>query len=148
MPNSAVLRLVTVEGEGLRFEAATESGHVAVLDSGPGRIATSPIELLLISLAGCHAMDVISILRKKQQRVTAYTVHIRGDRRTEHPKSFTSIEIVHRVTGHDLEASAVAHAIELSRTKYCSVTASLDPAIVVRNTFEIVADTTNAGRTA
>ena len=77
-------------------------------------------------------------LRKQRQQVTGYELDIRGDRRQEHPKSFIRIEIVHRFTGRDLDPDAIAHAIDLSHTKYCSVQASLDPAIEVTNRFEIV----------
>src|SRR5262245_63770843 len=108
MPNSAKLTLVTVDGDGLRFDALTGSGHRAVIDSGAGSIAPSPVEMLLVSLAGCQAMDVISILRKKRQQVTAYDVDVAGERRDQHPRSFTRIEIVHRLTGHDLSREAVA----------------------------------------
>src|SRR5438128_357669 len=137
MPNTAKLTLVSVDGEGLQFAASTGSGQSTVIDSGSGMVAPSPIELLLVALATCHGMDVISILRKKRQRVTGYTIDIRGERRAEHPKAFTSIEIMHRFSGHDLSAEAIVRAIELSHDKYCSVQASLDPAIQVTNRFEI-----------
>jgi putative redox protein len=139
MSNTAKLTLVTVDGERLRFDATAGSGQATVVDSGPGMVAPSPVEMLLVSLAGCTAMDVISILRKKRQRVARYDVEIRGERRPEHPKAFTHIEIVHRLHGHELSDEAIAHAIDLSHTKYCSVQASLDPAIVVVNRHEIVA---------
>ncbi len=138
MPNTAKLTLETVEGEGLRFGVATGSGQTTRVDSGAGMIAPNPVEMLLVSLAACHAMDVISILRKKRQRVTAYEVEARGDRREDHPKRYTNIEIVHRLTGHDLAPEAIAHAIELSHTRYCSVQACLSPEIAVTNRFEIV----------
>ena len=139
MANSANLRLVTVAGEGLRFGVTTGSGQSTVIDSGTGMIAPSPVEMLLVALASCTAMDVISILRKKRQQVTAYEIAIRGERRPEHPRSYTHIEIGHHFTGHDLSPEAIAHAIDLSHHRYCSVQASLDPAIEVTNRFEIVA---------
>jgi len=138
MPNTAKLTLVTIEGEGLRFSATTGSQQSTLLDSGAGMIAPSPVEMLLVSLAACHAMDVISILRKKRQRVTAYELDARGDRCEDHPKRYTNIEIVHRLTGHDLAPEAIARAIELSHTRYCSVQACLSPEITVTNRFEIV----------
>ncbi len=138
MANTARLTLVTVEGEGLRFDVSTGRGQRMVIDSGPGSIAVSPVDALLVALAGCHAMDVISILRKKRQQVMAYELEVSGVRRDQHPRSFTRIEIVHRLTGRDLSREAVARAIELSHTKYCSVTASLDPAIDITNRFELV----------
>jgi len=112
-------------------------GKNATLDSGAGSVAPDPVETLLAALGGCHAMDIISILRKKRQHVTAYRVDVTGERRTEHPRSFTRIEMVHRLKGHDLSPGAIAEAIRLSETKYCSVRFSLDPAIAVVNRFEI-----------
>ena len=137
MANSATLTLVEPSGDGLRFDCLAGSGKSSSIDSGPQMIAPSPVEALLIALAGCTAMDVIAILRKKRQQVTAYTVDIQGERRTEHPKGYTSIQLMHRFRGRALDAGAIAHAIELSHTKYCSVQASLDPAIPVVNEFEI-----------
>ena len=141
MANTAKLTLMTPEGEGLRFSASTGSGQQTVVDSGKGKVAPSPVEMLLVALGSCHAMDVISILRKQRQQVTAYEVDVRGDRRDEHPRSFTRIEIVHRLTGNQLSPEAIQRAIDLSHAKYCSVHASLDPAIAVTNRFEIVAAT-------
>ena len=83
------------------------------------------MELLLIALGGCTGADVVSILEKKRQRVTAYEIEVRGERRAEHPRIYTSIEVVHRIRGHKVDPKAVAHAIELSETKYCSVSAML-----------------------
>src|SRR5215813_1849467 len=88
--------------EGLRFDVLTDSRFASVLDSGKDRVAASPVETLLHSLAGCVAMDVISLLHKKRQQVTAYEVTVSGERRPEHPRAFTSIEVVHVVTGKDV----------------------------------------------
>ena len=142
MPNTARLTLETVDGEGLRFSAQTGSGHQAVLDSGHGMVAPSPVDMLLVSLAGCMAMDVISIMRKKRQRVSGYEIEIQGERRAEHPRAFTRIELKHRFTGSELSREAAERAIELSDTKYCSVRACLDPAIVVTNRVELVTSAT------
>ena len=137
MANSATLTLHKAAGEALRFDAVAGSGQATVVDSGPGMIAPSPIEALLIALAGCTAMDVISILRKKRERVTGYSVTISGDRRAEHPKAYTQIALMHRFRGHELNPEAIAHAIDLSHSKYCSVQGCLDPSIPVTNQFEI-----------
>jgi putative redox protein len=137
-PTAVTLTLESVEGEGLRLRADTGGGRSTLLDSGPGRIAASPVEMLLVSLGGCVAMDVISILRKQRQRVTAYVVELHGERHEEHPRSYTRIEVLHRLTGHALDRGGIEHAIELSRTKYCSVSLSLDPAIVLTHRIEIL----------
>ena len=139
MANAVTLTLESVDGDGLRFHADTGGGFSVTIDSGPGRVAPSPVQMLLVSLAGCVAMDVISIVRKQRQRVTGYEVTIEGERRTEHPRSFTRIDVLHRVTGHALDRDGIAHAIELSRTKYCTVSATLDPAIPVNHRIEIIA---------
>jgi len=70
--------------------------------------------------------------------VTGYRVEVRGTRRDEHPRAFTRIEVRHIVTGHNLSGRAVAQAVELSETKYCSVAATLRPAAEIVSTFEIV----------
>jgi putative redox protein len=138
MSNQAVLRLETVEGAGLRFRAAVAGGIGTVTDSGPGRTGPSPVELMLVALGGCGGMDVISILRKKRQRVTGYEIEVLGERCETHPRSFTRIEVVHRLRGHDLSAAAIEEAIRLSDTKYCSVHASMDPRIEIVSRFEIL----------
>src|SRR3989442_1112702 len=110
------------------FVAITPSGHAQTLDVSSGRSAASgPLELLLIALGGCTAADVISILQKKREQVTHYRVEVRGHRRDEHPRSFKHIEVRHLLRGRNLSASAVERAIELSDTKYCSVSATLRP---------------------
>src|ERR1700759_3464750 len=110
------------------FVAVTPSGHAQVLEAnGQRSAAASPLELLLIALGGCTAMDVGSILRKKRQKVTRYRVEVRGERREEHPRSFQRIEVRHIVGGHSIEPEAVRRAVELSTDKYCSVAATLRP---------------------
>jgi putative redox protein len=136
MSNSAHLELQSLE-HGLRFSAMAGSGQGMVLDSGEGMRAPTPPEALLAALGACHGMDVISILRKKRQRVTAYAVDVTGERRAEHPRSFTKIEVVHRLRGHDVSPAAVEEAIRLSDTKYCSVHFSLDPGIEMTSRYEI-----------
>lgn len=136
MSNTAHLELATIE-KGLRFNVLAGSGQRTVLDSGEGMQAPNCTEMLLAALGGCHAMDVISILRKKRLNITSYTVDVTGERRTEHPKSFTKIEMVHRVRGHDVPHAAVEEAVRLSETKYCSVHHSLDPRIEMTSRIEI-----------
>jgi putative redox protein len=145
MANTALLRLETVEGSGLRFSAVAGSGQRTTLDSGPGMIAPSPVEALLIALASCEGMDVISILRKKRQRVTSYEIAVRAERRAEYPRAFTRIEVTHTFRGHELSAAAIADAIHLSETKYCSVHASLSPAIEMVSRSQILAEAEGSG---
>ena len=83
-------------------------------------------------------MDVISILRKQRQQVTGYEIEVTAERREEHPRAYTRIDILHRVRGHDVSPAAVEEAIRLSDTKYCSVHAMLAPAVTMTSRFEIL----------
>jgi len=116
---------LVLAGGDMRFEATTGSGHTVVLDNGISDTGPRPSEVLGVSLAGCTAMDVISILRKKRQAVTGYEVQVTGLQVAEHPHNFTRFDIVHVVDGVDIDAAAVARAIQLSCTKYCSVGSTL-----------------------
>jgi len=95
---------------------------------------------LLIALGGCTAVDVISILRKKREQVTDYRVEVSGTRREEHPRKFTRMEVRHILRGRGISERAVAQAIELSETKYCSVAATLRPGVEIASSYEIIED--------
>ncbi len=127
---------------GMRFVAESGSGHHVTLDAdehGGGQNAGfRPMELLLAGLAGCTGMDVISILRKKRQLVTAYEVHVTGRRAEDHPMVFVEISVEHVVTGHHLQAEAVAHAIQLSEERYCGAGAMLGKVARLTHTYRIV----------
>lgn len=138
MANTASVVLQTVEGSGLVFQARTGSGPTFLMDSAEQPQGPSPVETLLASLGGCCGMDVIGILRKKRQVVLGYEVVVTGERRTEHPRSFTRIEVVHRLRGRDLDPRAIEEAIRLSDTKYCTVYATLVPAVEIVSRFEII----------
>lgn len=138
-----VLKLLTVEGEGLRFEARI-ADRTIVLDSSHGATDANPVQALLASIAACSAMDVIDILRKKRQVVTAYEVHMAGERAQEHPRRFVSIEFVHHFRGRAIDRNAVEHALALSLEKYCSVSHSLRPDLPIRHVIEIAEDTAGA----
>jgi putative redox protein len=128
--------------DGMQFVAETGSGHSFVVDGAPdvgGRnTGPRPFELLAAGLAGCTAMDAISILRKMQQKVTGLKVHVVGERAAEHPKRFLSIHIEYTVVGYDLAEDRVARAIELSETKYCPAMASLRPGAPITSSFTIL----------
>ena len=127
--------------EGMRFEVTTGTGHEIVLDASPQNggadAGPRPIELLLVANAGCTGMDVISILQKMRLPVKGYRVRVIGTRRDEHPRIFEHILIEHILQG-DLDEGKVAHAVDLSETKYCSVGAMLREAaeIEIRWTVE------------
>ena len=130
---------VTLEGDGLRLVGSTGSGHRVVLDDGSGDAGPRPAELVPLALAGCTAMDVISILRKKRQDVRAYHAEAAGVQMDEHPNAFVRIEITHVVEGYGIDHGAVARAIELSAERYCSVGATLSTGLTeVRHSYRIV----------
>jgi putative redox protein len=139
----ATVRFVTED----LFVGTTPSGHALVLDTDSTRSsAPSPVELLLVALGSCTATDVASILTKKRQQVTSYIVEVSGVRRDEYPRSYTSMKVHHIFTGRSISAKAVAHAIELSETKYCSVAATLRPTVEIQSTFEIIEEPMNQTR--
>ena len=121
------------------FLGTTPSGHALPFDTDSDRSsAPSPVEILLVALGSCTATDVAGILKKKRQHVMSYVVEVSGERREEHPRKFTSMKVHHILTGRSLSAKAVADAIELSDTKYCSVAATLRPGVEIQTTFEII----------
>jgi putative redox protein len=125
---------------GLSFTGVANSGFVVPMgtsvEHGGANDGSSPMELVLIALGGCTAFDVISILKKKQQDVTAFEIRVHGDRASEHPMVYTDITLEYVVTGHNVDPVAVDRAIELSEGKYCSVSAMLGKAanITVKST--------------
>ena len=137
MAYRAAVVLETVEPPGERFRVRLESGAAVPVDPSSSPAAANPVELVLVALGGCSAIDVIGILRKKRQAVLGYEVVIEAERRTEHPRIFTRIELVHRVRGRDLSPAAIEEAIRLSDTKYCSVHAMLEGSATITSRFEI-----------
>jgi len=133
--NTAIVRFA---GPDL-FVGISPSGHAIALDTDHTRSnAPSPVELLLLALGSCTAVDVISILEKKRQHVSDYYVEVSGERREEHPRSYKSMKVRHVLTGNNISPKAVAQAIELSETKYCSVAATLRPTVEIESSFEII----------
>ena len=121
------------------FIGTTPSGHAQTIDTkGDRKSAPSPLEMLLVSIAACTAVDVVSILQKKRQKLTDYKAEITGTRCEEHPRAFTHLHIHHIVYGHDVSEQSVAQAIELSDTKYCSVAATVRPTAEITTSFEII----------
>lgn len=136
MSEQGTLHLRTVAGDGLCFEAVFSTGTV-VMDSGEAPAGPNPVQTLLASLAACEAMDVISVLRKQRQNVSAYEVLMSGERAADYPRRYTAIELLHRVTGHGVQRSAVEEALRLTVEKYCSVYHCIRPDLVITNRFEI-----------
>ncbi len=128
--------------QGMTFTLKADSGHAITVDSTPDFGGTDqgarPMELVLLGLAGCTGMDVISLLRKMRQHVTAYEVRVHGDRASDYPKVFTDMVIEHVVTGSALDASLVRRAVELSATKYCPVSAMLAASATLHHGYRLI----------
>lgn len=126
--------------EGMHFVGAIDSfrmdldaeEYIGGVGAGP-----QPHRLLLLALVGCTAMDVISILRKKRQQVSGLNVEVHGRRADQHPKVYTQIEVLYRVRGNHVDPQAVARSIELSKTRYCPVMATLGKVAQVTTRYEI-----------
>lgn len=123
--------------QGLHFTGSVPGGHQIELDS-TNAFGPTPMENVLLSLAGCSGMDVIAILRKQRQPVEGLDVHVRGQRRDEHPTVFTSIQIEYVVHGQEVDPAAVERAIGLSRDRYCPVWAMLGQNVTITPLFRVV----------
>ena len=122
-------------------------------DAHPGKVRTiqlgssvedtdkrraTPMELLLIAVAGCTAMDVLSILQKRRQTIDDFEVTASAERTEVHPRVFTHIVIDYLISGKGVDPQAVERAIELSKTKYCPAQAMLQPTIEVDHRYAII----------
>jgi putative redox protein len=128
-----------VDPERRRVEAADPKGHLVVMDASPPDgegLGMSPRAALLAALAGCTAMDVTSILRKKRQRVERYEIAVAGDEATEYPQVFTAIRVEHRFHG-DADAEAIRRSVELSATRYCPVSALLSRGVEIEHRYRL-----------
>ncbi len=108
-----------------RFLGEAGSGHAVVMDAGDPKTASTPMELVLIALCGCTLSDVVGILRKKREPFTSLEVRAEAERANDFPKVYTSIKLVYRVGGK-VSRGGMERAVELSKEKYCSVSAMLE----------------------
>ncbi|SHK86700.1 OsmC family protein [Rhodothermus profundi] len=124
--------------EGLTFIGQAGSGHWTVFDASHGERpsgATSPMEMVLLALMSCSAMDVVSILQKMRAPFVDLQVEVQADRAETHPRVFTHIHLTYRVIGRALKPEQIARAVQLSQEKYCSITAMLRPTVPI--TYEV-----------
>lgn len=127
--------------DGMRFVAIPESGHAVIMDSSEDKggldSGPRPMELLLISLAGCTGMDVIYILKKMRVQVQGFELKIDAERRREHPRYYSKVHVKYVFYGKDIPEDKVKQAIELSQHKYCSVSATMRAVGELTYSFEI-----------
>lgn len=129
---------------GMRFGGAAESGGTLTLDARPEHGGTgqgpSPMETLLLALAGCTGMDVVSVLGKMRAPLAGLEIRVSGDRRNEHPRIFTHVHLEYIFRGKDLKPEQAGRAVELSQEKYCSVSAMLRASAELTYTWRISAE--------
>lgn len=127
--------------EGMTFVAESGSGHAMVVDASPDvggkNLGPRPMEMVLMGLGACSAIDVLHMLRKGRHAVTDCVVELDADRASEDPKVFTRIKMHYVVTGRALASAQVERAIKLSKDKYCSATAMLAKTAQIDVDFEV-----------
>jgi putative redox protein len=120
------LRAATLEFEGgNRFVAITGTKRTIVYGDDVPKGELSPVETLVVSLAACTGMDVISIALKKRQELTTYRIRVEANQRDEYPQVLTRIDLTHEVEGPGVQEAAIRRCIELSALKYCPVNAMI-----------------------
>jgi len=126
--------------DGMKFAASAGSGHSLMLDADGDHAGEnagfSPMELILVGVAGCTAMDVLAMLREKQQPVEGLEVWVHGQQATQHPKHYTNITLEYHIRGNDIAPHAVREAIEMSENKTCAVLATLGVAPCISTTYQ------------
>ncbi len=127
--------------KGLSFSGTADTGFTVPLgasaDVGGDEDGFRPMELFATGLAGCTAMDTISILQKKRQEITAFEVQVDADRAQEHPRVFTHIKIEYLITGHAIDEEAVLRAIQLSAERYCPAQGMLSQIVPIDLEYQI-----------
>ncbi len=98
----------------------------------------SPMEMILVGLAGCTGVDIVNILQKKRQPLQALKVKVRGKKADDFPKIYTEIEVFYLVWGEGIDPQAIERAIQLSEEKYCSVSAMLRQSAQIRTSYQIL----------
>jgi len=120
------------------FLGTSESGHTVVLDANGGTLAPSPLENVLISLGGCSSVDVVSILQKARQNISACKVEINATRVDTVPRVFSDIELNFIVSGTNISEKHVERAVSLSADKYCSVAMMLNKSVNINHKYQII----------
>ena len=122
---------------GSAFIGKNVSGGTVQMGKLEGRPGISPMELILVGLAGCTGVDIVDIMEKKREPLQALKVKVRAKRSEDFPKIFKEIEVTYLIWGEGITTKSVERAIELSEEKYCSVSAMLMSVAEIRSTYQI-----------
>lgn len=132
---------VKFEG-GVLFQAKAGSGHTLKIEgpqeAGGENTGFRPMELMLLGLGGCMALDMLLILKKMRQEVASYTLRLKGERAEDPPRVYTEVELEHIFQGPNLKAQSVQRAIELAEQTYCSASAMFAKTARITNSFRIL----------
>ena len=123
---------------GTQFHTVDREGNRVTTDAKVGEGDFSPADLLLAALAGCTGVNVVGILRKQRQRIAGLTMTVSGEQADDWPRQFVSIHTEYLITGESIKAAAVERAIELSETKYCTVSNSLHPDCAQTSSYRLL----------
>ncbi|MER3536240.1 MAG: osmotically inducible protein OsmC [Thermus sp.] len=129
-------KVIVYQLVGHRFMGVNEQGDKAMIDGDHPPTGPRPMELLLMALGACTAYDVVDIMNKKKQPLARYRVEVEGIRAETHPRRYTQITVRHIASGPQVTEEALRRAVELSHTKYCSVSASLNAEIATEVVVE------------
>ena len=128
--------------DGMLMVGKSDSGHAIVMDGPPDiggeYLGARPMEILLLGMAGCTMIDVVSTLEKMRENLSDCQTKVSADRGTEYPKVFTNIHVHFILRGMKLNPSKVEKAIKLSAEKYCSASIMLGKTAVITHDFEII----------
>ena len=127
--------------DGKAFVGESGSGHAVVMDGAPesgGRnIGVRPMEMLLLGLGGCTAFDIVMILERMREKVTALDIALEAERAAEDPKVFTQVKLIYKIRGHKLKPANVERAVNLSAEKYCSASIMIGKTATITHDFTI-----------
>ena len=128
--------------DGMLMVGKSHSGHSITMDGPPeiggDNLGVRPMEMLLLGVAGCTMIDVVTTLKKMRQELTHCETKVNAERADDHPKVFTDIHIQFLVKGNDLDSKKVEKAITLSAEKYCSASIMLGKTASITHDFEIL----------
>jgi len=128
--------------DGMLMVGKSHSGHSITMDGPPeiggDNLGVRPMEMLLLGVAGCTMIDVVTTLKKMRQKLTHCETKVNAERADDHPKVFTDIHIQFLVKGNDLDSKKVEKAITLSAEKYCSASIMLGKTASISHDFEIL----------
>ncbi|TDI87912.1 MAG: osmotically inducible protein OsmC [Caldithrix sp.] len=130
--------------QGTTFAAKADSNHWTVIDNSPeddgSGAGGGPMEMVLMALGSCSAVDIWLILKKMRAKVSDFQINLEGERRDEHPRVFTKVHLEYLFRGEDLKEKDIERAIQLSLDTYCSVAGMVGKTAEIKTSYKILKD--------